>query len=189
MKYSNQIGFIGLGRMGANMVRRLAGAGIRCVAFDANPAAVQASVAPGVTGAASLAAVRGSARGAAGHLAHVARSRRGPGAHEPQAAADAGRRRDRRRQFLLPRRYATRRRTQGLGHSLSGCWHQRRHRRRRKRLLPDDRRGKAGVQTHSSRCLPRSRPAAALTIPATWQERRRAATCTAAPMAPAISSR
>jgi 6-phosphogluconate dehydrogenase len=40
--------------MGANMVKRLAGAGIRCVTFDASPAAVQASVAPGVTGTASL---------------------------------------------------------------------------------------------------------------------------------------
>jgi len=54
MKFSNQVGFIGLGRMGANMVKRLAGAGIRCVTFDASPAAVQASVAPGVTGTATL---------------------------------------------------------------------------------------------------------------------------------------
>jgi 6-phosphogluconate dehydrogenase len=54
MKFSNQVGFIGLGRMGSNMVKRLASAGIRCVTFDANPAAIQASVAPGVTGTASL---------------------------------------------------------------------------------------------------------------------------------------
>jgi len=54
MKNSNQIGFIGLGRMGANMVRRLNAAGFHCVAFDVNAAAVQALVAPGVTGAASL---------------------------------------------------------------------------------------------------------------------------------------
>jgi 6-phosphogluconate dehydrogenase len=40
--------------MGANMVRRLAGAGFRCVAFDANPAAVQALAVPGVTGTGSL---------------------------------------------------------------------------------------------------------------------------------------
>ena len=49
-----EIGFIGLGRMGANMVRRLAEAGIRCVAHDANPAAVQALRAPGITGAPTL---------------------------------------------------------------------------------------------------------------------------------------
>ena len=49
-----EIGFIGLGRMGANMVRRLATAGFQCVAFDANAAAVLALQGPGVTGAASL---------------------------------------------------------------------------------------------------------------------------------------
>jgi 6-phosphogluconate dehydrogenase len=49
-----EIGFIGLGRMGANMVRRLTGKGIHCVAFDANAAAVQGLAGPGVTGAASL---------------------------------------------------------------------------------------------------------------------------------------
>ena len=54
MKFSNQVGFIGLGRMGANMVKRLAAAKIRCVTFDANPAAVQATIAPGVTGTTSL---------------------------------------------------------------------------------------------------------------------------------------
>ena len=54
MKHVKEIGFIGLGRMGANMVRRLAVEGFHCVAFDANPAAVQALAGPGVTGAASL---------------------------------------------------------------------------------------------------------------------------------------
>jgi 6-phosphogluconate dehydrogenase len=50
-----EVGFIGLGRMGANMVRRLTAAGLRCVVFDANPAAVLALQGPGVTGTASLA--------------------------------------------------------------------------------------------------------------------------------------
>ncbi len=49
-----QIGFIGLGRMGANMVRRLTGAGISCVVYDANADAVQALQGPGITGSASL---------------------------------------------------------------------------------------------------------------------------------------
>jgi 6-phosphogluconate dehydrogenase len=49
-----QIGFIGLGRMGANMVRRLADAGIACVTYDANAAAVNALQGAGITGAASL---------------------------------------------------------------------------------------------------------------------------------------
>jgi 6-phosphogluconate dehydrogenase len=54
MTHPRAIGFIGLGRMGANMVRRLSSAGFECVAFDANPAAVQALALPNVTGAASL---------------------------------------------------------------------------------------------------------------------------------------
>jgi len=54
MKHVKEIGFIGLGRMGGNMLRRLSGAGFHCVAYDANPAAVQALTGPGVTGAASL---------------------------------------------------------------------------------------------------------------------------------------
>ncbi|MBK6921895.1 MAG: decarboxylating 6-phosphogluconate dehydrogenase [Deltaproteobacteria bacterium] len=50
-----QLGMIGLGRMGANMVRRLMRAGHTCVVYDVNPAAVAALVAEGATGAASLA--------------------------------------------------------------------------------------------------------------------------------------
>jgi len=42
-----QLGMIGLGRMGANMVRRLLRGGHQCVVFDMNPTAVQALVAPG----------------------------------------------------------------------------------------------------------------------------------------------
>jgi 6-phosphogluconate dehydrogenase len=50
-----QIGMIGLGRMGANMVRRLARGGHECVAFDQSEKAVQALLADGATGAHSLA--------------------------------------------------------------------------------------------------------------------------------------
>jgi 6-phosphogluconate dehydrogenase len=49
-----QIGMIGLGRMGANMVKRLSKGGHECVAFDLNEGAVKAVLQPGVTGAASL---------------------------------------------------------------------------------------------------------------------------------------
>ncbi len=48
-----QIGMIGLGRMGANMVRRLMRAGHECVAYDPKPEAVQALVAEGARGAAT----------------------------------------------------------------------------------------------------------------------------------------
>ncbi|BBL73862.1 phosphogluconate dehydrogenase (NAD(+)-dependent, decarboxylating) [Methylomagnum ishizawai] len=49
-----QLGMIGLGRMGANMVRRLMKGGHDCVVFDASPDAVQALAAEGATGADSL---------------------------------------------------------------------------------------------------------------------------------------
>jgi len=49
-----QIGMIGLGRMGANMVRRLLRDGHECVVNDRNPEAVKALVDAGATGAASL---------------------------------------------------------------------------------------------------------------------------------------
>ncbi len=50
-----QLGMIGLGRMGANMVRRLVSGGHDCVGFDRNAAAVQALALAGATGATSLA--------------------------------------------------------------------------------------------------------------------------------------
>ena len=50
-----QLGMIGLGRMGANMVRRLQRNGHTCVVYDRNPGAVSELVAEGAQGAASLA--------------------------------------------------------------------------------------------------------------------------------------
>jgi 6-phosphogluconate dehydrogenase len=50
-----QLGMIGLGRMGANMVRRLLRGGHACVVFDRSQEAVQALVKDGAVGAASLA--------------------------------------------------------------------------------------------------------------------------------------
>jgi len=50
-----ELGMIGLGRMGANMTRRLMRAGQRCVVYDVAPAAVQALVAEGADGGESLA--------------------------------------------------------------------------------------------------------------------------------------
>jgi 6-phosphogluconate dehydrogenase len=49
-----QLGMIGLGRMGANMVRRLMRAGHQCVVFDHSAAAVAVLVNEGALGAASL---------------------------------------------------------------------------------------------------------------------------------------
>jgi len=50
-----QLGMIGLGRMGANMVRRLLKGGHQCVVFDMSPAAVKELAAERAVGSSSLA--------------------------------------------------------------------------------------------------------------------------------------
>jgi 6-phosphogluconate dehydrogenase len=49
-----QMGMVGLGRMGANMVRRLLHGGHECVVFDVSPDAVKTLVKEGAIGASSL---------------------------------------------------------------------------------------------------------------------------------------
>jgi len=49
-----QLGMVGLGRMGANMVRRLMKNGHECVVFDVTPKAVQELAGEGATGASSF---------------------------------------------------------------------------------------------------------------------------------------
>ena len=50
-----QLGMIGLGRMGANMVRRLMRGGHACVVYDVTPATVQGMAKEGATAAATMA--------------------------------------------------------------------------------------------------------------------------------------
>lgn len=50
-----QLGMVGLGRMGANLVRRLMRAGHECVVYDVNPEAAKALAAEGAVAAESLA--------------------------------------------------------------------------------------------------------------------------------------
>lgn len=49
-----ELGMIGLGRMGSNLVKRLLRAGHRCVVYDIQPQAVEAAVQAGAVGAATL---------------------------------------------------------------------------------------------------------------------------------------
>ena len=49
-----ELGMIGLGRMGTNMVRRLMRAGHRCVVYDRQPEVVKALTKEGAVGTASL---------------------------------------------------------------------------------------------------------------------------------------
>ena len=54
-----QLGMIGLGRMGSNLVRRLMRDGHRCVTYDRNPDVVKALAAEGAAGAEGLAGFSG----------------------------------------------------------------------------------------------------------------------------------
>src|SRR4051794_3679798 len=49
-----QLGMVGCGRMGANLVRRLMRAGHECVVYDVNPAMIEPLVSEGATGSATL---------------------------------------------------------------------------------------------------------------------------------------
>jgi 6-phosphogluconate dehydrogenase len=49
-----ELGLVGLGRMGANMARRLMAGGHRCVVYDVNPDAISALAKEGAEGASSL---------------------------------------------------------------------------------------------------------------------------------------
>ncbi len=55
-----QLGMIGLGRMGGNMVRRLMRAGYECVVYDVHPQAVEALTGEGASGTDSLRAFVGA---------------------------------------------------------------------------------------------------------------------------------
>ena len=61
-KGTMQIGMVGLGRMGANMVRRLLRGGHECVVYDRDPAPVRALEKDGAHGAGSLAELAGHLR-------------------------------------------------------------------------------------------------------------------------------
>ena len=49
-----QLGMVGLGRMGANIVRRLMSAGHECDVYDVNPKAIEELAGEGATGAETL---------------------------------------------------------------------------------------------------------------------------------------
>ena len=49
-----QVGMVGLGRMGANLVRRLMAGGHECVVFDLNPDAVATLTTEGAVGSGSI---------------------------------------------------------------------------------------------------------------------------------------
>jgi 6-phosphogluconate dehydrogenase len=85
-----QLGMVGLGRMGANLVRRLLRGGHRCVVFDVNPASVERLRGEGAVGAASLDDLGRPADPAEGRLGDGAGRGRRPGGGGAGRAAGPG---------------------------------------------------------------------------------------------------
>ena len=79
-----QLGMIGLGRMGGNIVRRLTRNGHQCVVFDQSPAAIKALVGEGATGSADLKQLVGQPKKTSRGMGYVARWRnhRNEGSHD-----------------------------------------------------------------------------------------------------------
>ena len=71
-----QLGMIGLGRMGSNMVRRLLRNGQECVVYDVHAAAAAPLVEEGAVGRGKPRGIRRQAQAAPGHLADGARGGR-----------------------------------------------------------------------------------------------------------------
>ena len=70
-----QLGMIGLGRMGANMVRRLQKNGHNCVVYDHGPATVKQLASEGATPLRFARGTRQETKQAPRRLAHGARRR------------------------------------------------------------------------------------------------------------------
>ena len=145
-----QLGMIGLGRMGANMVRRLLKGGHQCVVFDMSPKAVEELAQEKAVGASSLA-----------DLVKKLEKPRAVWLMVPAAVVDstiadllpasrARRHPHRRRQFLLRRRHPARQGARAEGDPLRGRRDQRRRLGPGARLLHDDRRRAGGGQAPRS---------------------------------------
>ena len=140
-----QLGVVGLGRMGGNIVRRLLRAGHYCVVHDRDPAPGRALAGEGATRRGRPCRARRGARRAAGRVGDAAlgRSDRG-GDRGAQPSALARRHGHRRRQLVLEGRRAPRRGARRTRPRLSRRRHERRGVGARARLLPDDRRRGGG---------------------------------------------
>jgi 6-phosphogluconate dehydrogenase len=104
-----QLGMIGLGRMGANMARRLMRGGHQCVVYDRSPDSVKALAAEGAKGSDSLAAlVAGLAKPRAVWIMVPAGAPTESTVKELAGLLEPGHR-DRRRQLVLQGRHPARR--------------------------------------------------------------------------------
>ena len=186
-----QLGMIGLGRMGANLVRRLMADGHRCVVYDVNAEAVSELAAEGATGAGTLAEFvaaldapravwimvpAGFVQGTVDELVALLDA--------DDVVIDGG-------NSYYRDDIARAAQLSAAGHPLRGLRHERRRVGSRSRLLPDDRgrrrrggsaRSRSGARSHPARATSRRlRAATGPTAPHRW------ATCTAGPVVRAIS--
>ena len=136
-----QLGMVGLGRMGAGIVRRLMRDGHTCVVFDVNPEAVTALEKEGATGATSMADFVGKlTQPRAAWVMVPAGEITGTTIDDLASHMDERRHHHRRRELLLPRRHPPRRRAGGEGHPPHRLRDEWRGVGDRSGLLPDDRR-------------------------------------------------
>ena len=119
-----QLGMVGLGRMGANLSRRLMRAGHEVVVYDVSADAVARLEGEGATASASAEDLVAKLA-AAGGLDHGAAAYRRVDRHAARRPDGRGRHRDRRREQLLPRRHRA-----GGVRAAGGALRRRRHERR-----------------------------------------------------------
>ncbi len=104
-----QLGMVGLGRMGANLVRRLMRAGHECVVYDVSADAVNSLVNDGAAGSGSLEEFVQKLNAPKAAWVMVPAGELTEKTVHDLAATDGPRRHDhRRRQHLLPRRHPPR---------------------------------------------------------------------------------
>ena len=117
-----QLGMIGLGRMGANMVRRLLKGGHQGAVFDMSPKAVEALVQEKAVGATSLAELVEKLYETAGGLVDGSGGGRGQNHCRSRAISGTGRHPDRRREFILRGRHPARARNSRRRKSTMWTW-------------------------------------------------------------------
>ena len=186
-----QLGMIGLGRMGAGLVRRLQNDGHECVVYDVNAAAVTELESTGSTGAGSLAEFASKLTKPRAAWVMVPAAFTGDTVmqlaeqfEEGDIIIDGG-------NSYYRDDIARAAQAQGAGHPLRRRRHERRRLRARAGLLPDDRRrggGRAAPRLGVRHDRARRRVRAADSRPRPdHRARPSTATCTAGPTAPATS--
>ena len=135
-----QLGMVGLGRMGANLVQRLVRDGHRCVVYDVNAAAIEKLAGDRVVGATSLEDLVAKLDAPRAVWLMLPAAITQDTLNELLQYSGPRRRGHRRRQLLLPRRHGARHAVGPERRALRRLRHERRRLGTGARLQPDDRR-------------------------------------------------